>query len=350
VGAASCSFIIAQTILAPSGSTVPVLLESTMVSRYSCVLVRGRTKARFHASLYRLAEAHIGIVRRGVAQDGILTDGKNIQISLIFKGENDLARFQSDMIELMSVVCGNKRPFIGVDEAIAPHEVVLQQELVERISVDPATLSRVFHYQYEQDITEDTDGDGNSDATSVVLDLSTYVSISDPEVQLQMIEDPRSAYWLSVTPEAVYVKDKAKCRVSTDRSDPNNFLYMSHFLRCYYDGLNPKPPGFPCMKIRYVSHDAVAVPCSAIDRVVVHVVFWNAEVQPFAMVFLRKGGRVIDPLTYELELYFRDGDKAAECLIWREQHTGRAWAAAREGKTASEVAAAKQNCESGQVE
>jgi hypothetical protein len=80
------------------------------------------------------------------------------------------------------------------------------------------------------------------------------------------------------------------------------------------------------------------------------VVFWNAEVQPFAMVFLRKGGRVIDPLTYELELYFRDGDKAAECLIWREQHTGRAWAAAREGKTASEVAAAKQNCESGQVE
>jgi hypothetical protein len=335
-----------------------------MVSRYSCVLVRGKTKARFHASLYRLAEAHIGIVRRGVAQDGILTDGKNINISLIFKGENDLARFQSEMIELMSVVCGHKRPFIGVDEAIAPHEVVLQRELVERISVDQATLSRLFHNQYEQDITEDTDGDGNSDATSVVSDLSTYVSISDPEVQLQMIEDPRSAYWLSVTPEAVYIKDKAKCRVSTDRSDPNSFLYMSHFLRCYYDGLNPKPPGFPCMKIRYISHDAVAVPCSAIDptittgctlglppryRVVVHVIFWNAEVQPFAMVFLRKGGRVIDPLTYELDLYFRDADKAAECLIWREQQTDRAWVAVREGKTACEVAAAEQIGASGQV-
>jgi hypothetical protein len=269
------------------------------------------------------------------------------------------------MIELMSVLCGNKRPFIGVDEATAPHEVVLQQELVERISVDPATLSRVFHYQYERNITDDTKGDGNSDATSVVSDLSTYVSISDPEVQLQMIEDPSSAYWLSVTPEAVHIKDKAKCRVSTDRSDPNSFLYMSHFLRCYYDGLNPKPPGFPCMKIRYISHDAVAVPCSAIDptittgctlglppryRVVVHVIFWNADVQPFAMVFLRKGGRVIDPLTYELDLYFREGDKAAECLIWREQQTDRAWAAMRESKTASEIAAAEQIGASGQVE
>ena len=102
-----------------------------------------------------MAEVHIASTREGVPTDGVNKVGKNITISLIFKSENNLARFQSEVIELMSVVAGHKRPHIEVDEATVPHELVLWREQTECISVDSVKLSRVFKYQYQHDSTAD---------------------------------------------------------------------------------------------------------------------------------------------------------------------------------------------------
>ena len=167
-----------------------------------------------------------------------------------------------------------------------------------------------------------------------------------------MIEDPRSNYWNSMAPEAAHIKDKAKCTIKKDKTDPNNFIYMSRFLHCYFDGLNAKPPKFPAMKIHYVAHDAVTVPCSMIGtgttlglpprhRVVVHIIFWDANVRKYAMAFLRGGGRDVDALTYELDLHFQDAGKAARFLNWKEEQTERAWVARRGGLSAAEVAVAE---------
>jgi hypothetical protein len=300
----------------------------------------------------------MGYTRESIATDGIFKDGKNINVSLIFMARDNRDRFQSEVIELMSVVAGHKRPHIGIDEATVPHDIVLRSEGTERISVaDSVKLNRVFKYQYTHDFTaNDADNsaecDGYSDVASLKSAFGDCVSIADPEVRCQMVEDPRSDYWNSMAPEAAHIKDKAKCTIKKDKTDPNNFIYMSRFLHCYFDGLNAKPPKFPAMKIHYVAHDAVTVPCSTIDtvstlglpprhRVVVHLIFWDTNVRKYAMAFLRGGGRDIDALTYELDLYFLDAAKAAAFLNWKEEQTERAWTARRGGISAAEVAVAE---------
>jgi hypothetical protein len=321
--------------------------------QYSCLLFQGRTRRSFRVNLFRLAELHIACTREGVLADGINKAGKNIAVSLIFKLEDNLARFQSDVIELMSVVAGYKRPFIGVNAKPGPHDMVLQHEQTTHLVIaDTLTLNRVFKHQYEHDCTKnDVDNsaecEGYSDVGSLKSTFGECVNITDPEVCFQMIEDPRSDYWNSMAPEAAHIKDKAKCTIKKDKTNPNNFIYMSRFLHCYFDGLNAKPPKFPSMKIRYVAHDEAAVPCTVIGtesalglpprhRVVVHIIFWDTEVRKYAMAFLRGGGRDIDALTYELYLYFQDPNKAAEFLNWKEEQTERAWISKRDGISASQ--------------
>lgn len=299
---------------------------------------------------------HIASTREGVSTDGINKSGKNIQVSIIFELKDNLARFQSEVIELMSGFAGHKRPFIEVDEAVAPHDIVLQSQQTNSLVITGAVkLNRVFKYQYQHDCTDnDADNsaecDGYSDVGSLKSAFGECVNIADPEVPFQMIEDPRNDYWNSMAPEAAHIKDKAKCTIKTEKNDQNNFIYMSRFLHCYFDGLNAKPPKFPAMKIRYIAHDDVAVPCSSIGsectlglppryRVTVHLIFWDIEVRKYAMAFLRSGGRDIDPLTYELFLFFKDANKAAAFLRWKEEQTERAWLARREGVCAAEVAA-----------
>jgi hypothetical protein len=56
------------------------------------------------------------------------------------------------------------------------------------------------------------------------------VNITDPEVCVQMIEDPRGVYRNNISPEAAHIKDKEKCARNGRKYDPNNFIYMSRFL------------------------------------------------------------------------------------------------------------------------
>jgi hypothetical protein len=207
--------------------------------------------------LFGLAEVYSGYARENTTTDGITKDGKNIIISLLFKTENDLNRFQSEVIELISVVAGHKRPLIDVDDSLHPHELIFTNQRTEPISIaNPDKLQRVFKYHYQYDSTgNDPDNsaecDGYSDAASLPSEFGEYVNITDPEVCVQMIEDPRSNYWESIMPEAAHIKDKAEC-AKNDKNDPNNFIYMSRLLHCFFDGLNAKPSTFPIMKIQYV--------------------------------------------------------------------------------------------------
>ena len=174
-------------------------------------------------------------------------------------------------------------------------------------------------------------------------------NITDPEVRVQMIEDPRSSYWLNMAPEAAHIKDKAKCTKSEKR-DPNNFIYISRLLHCYFDGLNAKPTSFPAIKIQYVRHDEEMIPCPFIgteanplglplrQRVIVRIIFWDADVRHFAMLFIRQGGISVDANTYEMELYFRNAKKAIQFLKWKEKQTDKAWVARGQGVSPSTFA------------
>lgn len=309
--------------------------------------------------MFRLAEVYSGYTRENTPTDGIVKDGKNINICLIFITIGDLNRFESEVIELLSVFTGHKRPLIEVDEAIHPHELILKNHKTEQISIaNTIRLHRLYKYEYQHDSTgNDPDNsaecDGYSDVASLFSSFSEYVTITDPEVCAQMIEDPRSAYWENTSPEAAHIKDKAKC-LKSEKDDPNNFIYMSRFLHSYFDGLNAKPSKFPAMQIQYVRHDEKRVPCPAVggdpnplglpprQRVVVRVIFWNAAVRQFAMAFIRGGGVEIDAITYEIDLYFQDANKAMRFLKWKEAQTEKAWAARRQGVSEAEFVITEQ--------
>ena len=326
---------------------------SAQCFQYSCNIFRGGTRRKFRANLFRLAEIYSGYTRENTTTDGITKDGKHIFISLIFKAESDLNRFQSEVIELISVVSGQKRPLIDADDSLHPHELILSNQRTQPISIsNTVQLQRVFKHLYQYDGTgNDPDNsaecDGYNDVASLPSAFGEYANIADPEVCVQMIEDPRSSYWDNVSPEAVHIKDKAKC-AKNDKNDPNNFIYMSRFLHCYFDGLNAKPSKFPAMKIQYVRHDEEMVSCPALgsdpnplglpqrQRVIVRIIFWSVSVRRYAMVFIREGGVDIDATTYEIDLYFKDAIKAMTYLQWKEAQTEKAWVARRQGVVLTE--------------
>jgi hypothetical protein len=125
---------------------------------------------------------------------------------------------------------------------------------------------------------------------------------------------------------------------------------MSRFLHCYFDGLNAKLAKFPSMKIQYVGHDEEKVPCPAVgydpnplglpprQRVVVRMIFWDVTVRKYAMAFIRGGGKEINEVIYEIDLYFLDANKAKTFLQWKEAQTEKAWIARRQGFTAATFA------------
>lgn len=308
--------------------------------------------------MFRLAEIHSGYTRENFETDGIIKDRKNIKLCVIFETRGELNRFESEVIELMSETTGHKRPLIEVDESTHRNEPILNNARTELVSLpNTVNLCRIYKYQYQHDSSgddlDDSDEcDGYSDVATLYSAFGEYANISDPEVRVQMIEDPRSVYWNNMSPEAAPIKDSAKC-AKVEKKDPNNFIYMSRFLHCYFDGLNAKPSKFPAMKIQYVRHDEEMIPCPVFgsdpnplglpprQRVVVRIIFWNADVRQYAMAFIRSGGVHIDATTYEIDLYFRDANKAKVFLQWKEAQTDKAWVASRQGVSAAAFALAE---------
>eukprot|EP01040_Poterioochromonas_malhamensis_P001919 gene1919-2053_t len=309
--------------------------------RYSCHIVRGITIKQFRARLFGLAEIYSGYTFDGTT-DGIHKAGEDIALCLYFESRENLNRFQSEVIELISRSAGFKRPLVEEDASVNLHEEILQNEDVKRVTFPETAMPvRVFKYQYQHDFWNPDNSahcDEYSDIASLQSTFGDYVNIADPEIQVQMIEDPRSDYWFHISPEGAHIKDKAKCR-KHERNDTNNFIYMSRFLHCYFDGLNSEPPKFPCMKIKYISHEEPST-CPLIplglpkpQRVVIQLLFWNVDVKHYAMTFVRGGGTQIDQCTYQMDIYFKDAKRAARYLKWKESQTDRAWMAANKGES-----------------
>lgn len=261
---------------------------------------------------------------------------------------------------------GYKRPLIDEDESIYPNEIILSNHRTDQISIaNNITLLRVYKHHYDHDSSgsdpeNSAECDGYSDVSSISSTSSTSfgepVNINDPEKRVQMIEDPRSSIWNTMCPEAVRIKDRAKCS-KQEKDDANNFIYMSIALHCYFVGLNSRPAHFPCMKIQYVGHDEEMVPCPVIgtdpnplglprrQRVTVRIIFWDAIVKKFAMIFIREGGVTIDELTYQIDLYFLDANKAMMFLQWKEAQTEKVWVARRRGVSPTAFADSEQICQ-----
>lgn len=323
--------------------------------RFTCRLIRARSRKGFRAMLYRIAETFIGHAHEGDDSHGIIKHAKDIHLSIVFKTNDNLCHFESELLKQMSAVSGFKRPRVDKGETILPDEIGCDDRLTTIIPT-PAGLSRIFHYQYMHDPnSDDADNsafcDGYSDIGSWLSDRTEFSSINDPETRVQMIEDPCSPYWISMAPEKALIKDKAKCK-KPEKDDPNNLIHMSNFLHCCYDGLNAKVPMFPSMKIRFVWRDLNPVACPLIGqdeadrpyglrqryRVTVHVISFNTSVHKYVTSFLKPGGITIDHLTYQLDMYFLDGAKAEIYLQWKEAQTENVWKHFRGGVAVAEIA------------
>ena len=259
--------------------------------------------------MFRLAERYSGNTRENTPSDGILKDGKNIKISLIFELEADNNRFEREVIELLFVFSGFKRPLVDVDESSRPNQLILKNQRTEEISLENKAI---FHRVYKHDYT------GNAVENNDDFSFGEIVNVTDPEVRVQMIEDPLSSYWYNQALEAAHIKDKSMC-TKEEQENPNNFIYMSRLLHCFFDGLNINPHNFPSMKIQYVRHEEQKVACPIFgdepgdrplglgprQRVTVRIIFWDSDIRHYAMLFIRSGGNEINPTTYEIDLFFK---------------------------------------------
>jgi hypothetical protein len=111
------------------------------------------------------------------------------------------------------------------------------------------------------------------------------------------------------------------------------------------------------MKIQYVRHDEEMVPCPVIgsepnplglpsqQRMIVRIIFWNADVRQYALAFIRGDGVEIDANTYEIDIYFQNAIKAMTFLKWKEAQTEKAWVARRQGVSATELQLQKESVE-----
>jgi hypothetical protein len=302
--------------------------------------------------MYKTAERFCGYTQDGVDTDGIIKDGKDIVLSVIFKTVDNMNHFESEILSHMSALSGYKRPLVDADVDSVPHEIVLLNRTTQVVLAEPSAFSRIYQHQYIHDRgNNDPDNSADCDIYSDVT--STYsraegVNIDDPEVRAQMIEDPHHPSWIHMNPQAAHIKDKAKCK-RDEKTDPNNIINMSAALHAYFDGLNTRPPKFPAMKIRFISRDPRPIQCPVEDgerklglkpryRVTVQVVAWNALIKVQTIDTLRPGGITIDALTYQLDMYFLDGAKAEVYLKWKEHQTEEAWKLQREGVPAGEIA------------
>jgi hypothetical protein len=309
--------------------------------------------------LFKLAESHLALARSDVASDGIHTNHYDIDISLVFKQESDMLRFESALLEQVSRTNPNKRPRIietktddkSSDDTKEIEELEVLEVAVCRksLSTVPLTdkLNRIFHWEYSHDNELQTDNSPPCDLFSDAGSLSIYEPETVPitlETAVQMLENPTSEFFIDKNPEKAHIKDKAKSSADEEK-DENNLLYLSRYVHEAFDGINTKPKNFPWFVVHYVTHDASSVdfgalrrlfeqnlqagnPAKRYHRVEVQIEFYSDQKATQYSKYLRIGShRVIpnDIKTWKLDLYFADPPKAKEYFDWKEKRTRKVW-------------------------
>jgi hypothetical protein len=101
-----------------------------------------------------------------------------------------------------------------------------------------------------------------------------------------------------------------------------------NLVPCPVIGSEPNPLGLPSQQ-----------------RMIVRIIFWNADVRQYALAFIRGDGVEIDANTYEIDIYFQNAIKAMTFLKWKEAQTEKAWVARRQGVSATELQLQKESVE-----
>jgi hypothetical protein len=311
--------------------------------QYSCHLINARLRKCFRANVFKIAEDFDAYSRQTHDSDGIFPDEKNIKISLIFKQETMMNRFQSTLLQQITAVSGKKRPYSNeVNQNLENadyNDIYIQQEAFTHVPYQPdMSLKRVYRYEYKHE-GESPPCDTFSDTNSFSILSAEVVSIVEAETRVQMLENHTHSFFIGKNPEIAHIKDKAKSSPS-ERKDSNNRLHLSRFLHEHFDGINSIPTNTPSFKVHYVSHEVTKVDCPIIGngatiafphikrhRTLVHIIFYNYEKRNLLQQFFRDGLKIVNDhdLTLEMDLYFADANSAKIYLDWKEKKTQGFW-------------------------
>lgn len=327
---------------------------------YSCILKNGRYRKCFRANLFKIAEDNLAFTRDIVVDgvpDGILIDGFDVKVQLVFKEEAWMLKFQSALLLQVASTTRNKRPRYCTHTAEAKADCDDEYDALQEVPVDAeklssapffptAPLKRVFGHQYRHEDTGASENSPPCDTFSDARSMSIFsgepetVTITEAETRVQMLEDHTHDFFQGKNAEVAHIKDKAKCS-SAEEKNVNNHLHLSRHLHEAFDGINTVPKKFPWFVLQYVRHDTVNVDCPKIGddavvafpfkkrhRTTVQVHFYNEQSVNTYSKYLRAGSRRIDSLTYELEMYFEDAEKAKTFIDWKESKTRKRWSEA----------------------
>lgn len=324
--------------------------------QFQCTLKNGRTRKCFRANVFKLAEENLAFSRK-TTTDGISVSGKDVVVQLVFKDESWMLKFESAiLIQCASTTTDKKPKYEPVQVTSGDNEKELEPNLFEVCIADQtgfavpssasdAELVRIYRYGYAH--VADEEGSNNSPPcntfTTDTHSMGIYgemetVTITEAETRVQMLENHTHRFFHGKNAEVAHIMDKAKCN-SSEAKDLNNQLHLSRHLHEAFDGINTVPKQFPWFLVHYVSHDEEKVDCPKIGddaviafpfmkrhRTIVHVVFFDERSKNDYVEQLRTSIRMVNLLTYELELYFEDATKAKKYLEWKEIKTRERWA------------------------
>eukprot|EP01035_Chromulina_nebulosa_P021308 gene21308-27605_t len=241
-----------------------------------------------------------------------MADSSDLDISLVFKNEENMIHFQSSMHE--SSHYSKKRSFDG--------KVLVVQESCIKIFLETGQgLTRVFgeQYDFEDDLTnspkrlsrsDSLEGGSSPNCQSSILSAlspASFVTTLDKMEKLKMIEDEKLDCFISQKTQKCHLISKT---MKIFQYNPDNIIFMSREMHENFDGINKlneirKLPAFAIKPIEV---------CGPIEfeggskkvKVIVHIIFRD-ESELHLSKRLKLGTRQIDHLTFESELYFNDG-------------------------------------------
>jgi hypothetical protein len=255
--------------------------------------------------VFQEAEKYLAFVRLGITDDGInyMADSSDLDISLVFKNEDNMLRFQSSMHE--SSHYSKKRSFDG--------KVLVVQESCIKIFLETGLgLTRVFGEQYCQ-----VEGDTSPICQSSILSAlspTSFVTTLDKMEKLKMIEDEKLDCFISQKTQKCHLISKTMKRF---QYNPDNIIFMSREMHENFDGINKlneirKLPAFAIKPIEVCGPFEFEGGSKKV-KVIVHIIFRD-ESELHLSKRLKLGTRRIDLLTFESELYFNDGTNGSAFL------------------------------------
>jgi hypothetical protein len=277
----------------------------------------------YRYGLYYQCEELIAFRRLDDSESGIICNGFDVNIKVLFKSEENLYKFQN---ALHGYTRNNKSLADGIRQ-LSP---TLEREDVSPLPIQSNCVARIMVEDYVQ---EDQD---TSPPFSINENVSTSPSSTsrqsqhpqnpktNPDITLQMIERLDSVMFIGQIAE--------RCHLHPNVADSSNFLYLSRYFHQQLDGIDCLDIKVPTLLIHYVSHnmepEQSPVPSIIAYRTKIQIFFRYEDDFNTIVQLLKQGGTVKDishKRAYEMDLYFRNANVARECLNYKESATIQKW-------------------------